>query len=107
MSLSAKYQAFLASPNASALADDASLHYIPTLTSISTAVAIVKHFAAQDKQLKRKGNKVLSAIESADAVSLDVEATIEFVTGGGAFLPQVDDNFISDRTVTFPTVRTS
>jgi hypothetical protein len=104
MSLSAKYQAFLAKPSADALTDNASLHYITTLTSITTAPAIVKHFTVQEKLLKRKGDKVLNAIESSNALSLEVETTIEFVNGGGAYLPGLDDNFIADRTVTFPMV---
>lgn len=104
MSLSAKYQAFLASPSSGALADDASLHYITTLTSLNTAPAIIKHLSVQEKILKKKGDKVLSAIEGADGVSLDVETTLEFVSGGGAYLPGLDDNFVADRIVTFPMV---
>jgi hypothetical protein len=103
MSLSAKYQAFLARPSSGALAENASLHYITTLTSINTAPAIVKHFSVQEKLLKKRGEKVLNAIESSNAVSLEMETTIQFLNGGGAYLPGLDDNFIADRTVTFPT----
>ena len=35
---------------------------------------------------------------------MDVEITIEFLTGGGAYLPGLDDNFVADRVVTFPMV---
>lgn len=105
MSLSAKYQAFLAKPTASALTDDAALNYITTLTTINGATAITKHFSVQEKLLKRKGDKVLGRIESSNALSIEVETTLEFIMGGGAYLPGLDDNFVADRTVTFPTVR--
>lgn len=104
MSLSAKYQAFLASPSPGALANNASLNYITTLTSISEPAAIIKHLTVQEKILKKKADKILSAVESANGLCLDVETTLEFVSGGGAFLPGLDDNFVSDRTVTFPMV---
>lgn len=106
MSLSAKYQAFLANPSSGALADNASLHYITTLTSINTSTAIIKHFSAQEKLLKKKSEKVLNTIEGANGLSVDIEATVEFVSGGGAFLPGLDDNFVADRIVIFPMVCT-
>ncbi|KAF2663074.1 hypothetical protein K491DRAFT_584123 [Lophiostoma macrostomum CBS 122681] len=104
MSLSAKYQAFLAGPSSGALADDASLHYITTLVSIKTPTDIIKHFSTQDKVLKKKGEKVLNAIEGDNSLALDVEATIDFIAGGGAYLPGVDQEFVSDRLTTFPMV---
>jgi hypothetical protein len=108
MSLSATYKAFLASPSPSALADHASLHYITTLTTINEAPAIIKHFTVQEKLLKLNEQKVLSTIESPDGgLCVDVQVTIEFIQGGGAYLPGLDDNFVSDRLVTFPMVRGS
>ncbi|KAF1975822.1 hypothetical protein BU23DRAFT_632681 [Bimuria novae-zelandiae CBS 107.79] len=105
MSLSAKYKAFLASPSSGALADSASLHYITTLTSINDAPTIIKHLAVQEKMLKKKEQKVLSAIEGTNGqVCVDVEMTIEFISGGGAYLPGLDDNFVADRIVTLPMV---
>ena len=103
-SLRSAYQSFLASPNASALSNDASLNYITTLTTINTAVAIMKHHAAHQKVLTKKDEKVLSCIEGSDALCLDVETTLEFITCGGAYLPGLDDNFLADRVVTFPMV---
>lgn len=106
MSLSATYTAFLANPSSSALADNASLHYITTLTTLNDAPAIIKHFTVQEKLLKHKEHKLLSAIESTDgALCVDLQVTLEFLQGGGAYLPGLDDNFVSDRTVTFPMVR--
>ena len=103
-SLNAIYQSFLASPNASALAADASLNYITTLTTINSAPAVAKHMAPLQSVLKKKQEKVLSAVVGDNALCVEAETTIEFVTGGGAYLPGLDDNFLSDRVVTFPIV---
>ena len=43
-------------------------------------------------------------VEGRHALSVDVETTLEFLNGGGAYLPGLDDNFVADRTVTFPMV---
>lgn len=103
-SLNAIYQSFLANPNVSALSSDATLNYITTLTTINSATSILKHIAAHHHVLKKKEENVLSAIESENSICLDVETTLEFVTGGGAYLPGLDDNFLADRVVTFPMV---
>lgn len=104
MTLTAQYQRFIASPSTEVLADGAVLSYIPTLTTLREPTAILKHLSAQAKQLKKKGEKVLNAIESSDSVCLDIETTLEFVTSGGAYLPGLDDNFLADRVVSFPVV---
>lgn len=104
MSFSAKYHQFRSSPDASALADKASINYITTLVTINEPAAITKHLSAQAKQLNKKEEKVLSTIEGDDGLCLEVETTLEFVSGGGAFLPGLDDNFLADRTVTLPVV---
>ena len=104
MSLKSRYQSYLANPNPAALSDNASLNYITTLTTINTAASIIKHNAAHQKALKKKQETVLDSVEGTNAVSLDVETTLEFLTGGGAYLPGLDDNFVSDRVVTFPMV---
>ena len=104
-SLKSVYQNFLASPNPSALNDDASLNYITTLTTISGSAAIMKHHAAHQKVLTKKDDTILSCIEGSDALCLDIETTLEFNTGGGAYLPGLDDNFLANRVVTFPMVK--
>jgi hypothetical protein len=105
MTLQASYERFLADPTiASALADEASINYITTLTSIHKSEAILKHLAVQNKQLKKTSEKVLSAIEGDGGLCLDVETTLSFVSGGGAYLPGLDDNFLVDRIATFPVV---
>lgn len=107
MSLKAIYQSFLANPSVAALNDSASLNYITTLTTINTAAAIIKHHTAHQKVLKKKEEKVLSCVEGSDAVCFDIETTLEFITGGGAYLPGLDDNFLADRVVIFPMVSVS
>jgi hypothetical protein len=103
MSLAA-YTAFLASPTTAALADNASIHYIPTLTSIHDASAVLKHLAAQAKLLTKKGEKVLSVVQGRTNLCVETETVIEFLSGGGAFVPGLDDNFLSDKIVRFPVV---
>lgn len=105
MSLRASYEAFLATPSASALAPQASINYIPTLTTVADPEAVIRHLSAQTKVLTKKNEKILGAIEGESGLCLDVETTIEFNTGGGAYLPGLDDNFLADRIVVFPMVR--
>lgn len=104
MSLKAIYERFLADPNSAALSPDVSLNYITTTTVFNGADAVLKHLSSQQKIVKKKSDKTLSAIEATGALVLDVETTLEFVSGGGAYLPSLDDNFLADRVVTFPTV---
>lgn len=104
MALQAVYEQFLAAPNPDHLANDASLHYVTTLTSYNTSAEIIKHLKSQTKLLKKKGENFLDAVEAPNALAVEVETTIEFVNGGGAYLPGLDDNFTADRTVTFPVV---
>jgi len=104
MTLRDTYSRFLATPSTGALADHATLHYVSTTTSITDATAIIKHLAVQEKLLKKTKQKILDAIEGNHGLSVDVETTIEFSNGGGAYLPGLDDNFVADRTVTFAMV---
>lgn len=107
MSLKTIYQRFLANPDASVFAPDGSLSYITTLTTLHKPDIIAKHFTAHQRVLRKKNEKVLSAIEGDDALCLETETTIEFIQGGGAYLPGLDDNFLVDRVVTIPIVCTS
>ena len=104
MSLQAVYERFLGSPDSHMLAENASLNYITTLTTINTAEAIIQHLHAQNRMVvKKKAEKVIGAIEGQSAVSLDVETTLEFISGGGAYLPGLE-NFVTDKIATFPVV---
>lgn len=104
MALRSIYEKHLASNGAEALNENAALHYISTLTTINSSAAIVRHHTAHSKVLRKKSEKIVSCIEGDDALCLDVETTIEFLSGGGAYLPGLDDNFVADRIVTFPVV---
>ena len=105
MSLQSRYQEFLRNPTTGVLAANATLAYVPTLTVIHEPTPILKHFAAQAKQLRKKGEKVLSCVESANGLCVEVATTLEFLSGGGAYLPALDDNFLADKLVMFPIVR--
>ena len=107
MALQAAYKQFLAAPNPSLLADNASLHYITTLITLNGPSEVIKHLTSQGRELKKKEEKFLDVVEGRDALAVEVHTTIEFHTGGGAYLPKLDDNFLADHTVTFPIVRTS
>lgn len=105
MSLQTVYQGFLADPKSAPLAPDVSLIYITTTTRFDQAEAVVSHLSKQQKIVKKKSEDIISAVEGPDSLCVDVESTLEFVTGGGAYLPSLDDNFLADRVATFPTVR--
>lgn len=105
MSLKAVYERFLADPSSASLAPDASLIYVTTTTTFNESSAVLKHLSTQQKIVKKKSEKVIAAIQATDSLCLDVETTLEFVSGGGAYLPSLDDNFLADRAVTFPMVR--
>jgi hypothetical protein len=104
MALQAAYKQFLAAPNPSFLAENASLHYITTLTTLNGAFAIIKHLKGQDYELQKKEEKFLDVVEGPNSLAVEAHTTIEFLTGGGSYLPSLDDNFLADRTVTFPVV---
>ncbi|KAL8926835.1 MAG: hypothetical protein Q9208_002643 [Pyrenodesmia sp. 3 TL-2023] len=103
-SVKAVYQRYLANPDASAFAPDGSLNYITTLTTLNKTDAIAKHLNAQKRVLTKKLENVLSTVESENALCLEIETTIEFITGGGTYLPGLDDNFLADQTVTLPII---
>jgi hypothetical protein len=105
MALQSTFKQFLAAPNPTFLADNASIHYITTLVTFNSSSEIIKHLSSLTRQLKKKEENFLDVIESENALAVEVETTIEFLTGGGPYLPGLDDNFLADRTVTFPIVR--
>ena len=104
MSLHAAYEKFLASPDAANLAETASLNYIPTLVTFNNAAPVTTHLQTQNKfVVKKRAEKVIGAVEGGSALSLDVETTLQFISGGGAYLPGLE-NFVTDKIVTFPAV---
>ena len=103
-SLKVAYQSFLSQPGTAVLNEEASLNYITTLTTINSSAAIVKHFSALQKVLKKKEEKTLCVVEGENALCLEIDTTLEFLTGGGAYLPGLEENFLSDHIVNFPIV---
>ncbi|KAL2129080.1 hypothetical protein VTI74DRAFT_8272 [Chaetomium olivicolor] len=99
MALQAAYKQFLVAPSSSALADDASLHYVTTTSSFAGATEIIKHLGSVRNKIKKKKEDVLFAIENHHALAVEVDTTLEFVSSGGPYLPGMDDNFLADRTV--------
>ncbi|GAO15524.1 uncharacterized protein UV8b_02994 [Ustilaginoidea virens] len=91
------YRQFLASSSSSLLAEKASLHYVTTATSIYGATEIIKHLNSLQKQVKIKKQEFLNVVDGHSVVVAEVETALEFQTSGGAYLPGLDDNFLSDR----------
>ncbi|EEH33768.1 hypothetical protein PAAG_04817 [Paracoccidioides lutzii Pb01] len=104
MSLKQVYERFLAEPTAASLSADAALNYITTTTAFSTPEPIIKHLQTQSRALKKKSEKIVNVVEGPRSICLDVETSLEFLTGGGAYLPSLDDNFLVDRVVTLPII---
>jgi hypothetical protein len=104
MSLKAVYERFLADPNSAVLSPDVSLNYVTTTTAIQRADVVISHLSSQKRIVKRKSDKILNSIEGQGSLCLDVETTLEFVSGGGAYLPSLDETFLIDRLVTFPMI---
>ncbi|KAG0154533.1 hypothetical protein PDIDSM_101 [Penicillium digitatum] len=99
-----EYQRFLDNPRTAKLADDVSLIYVPTTTKFEQADNVITHVLKNAEVVKTKSNQVISAIEGPNSLCLDIETTLEFIEGGGVYLPSLDENFLADRVATFPTV---
>lgn len=99
MALQALYKQFLAAPSSSALAQNASLHYITTTTSFHGPTDIIKHLSSQRNQIKKNKEDLLTVVEAQNDLAVQTELSLEFQTTGGAYLPGLDDQFLSDRTV--------
>ncbi|KAL1868683.1 hypothetical protein Daus18300_005817 [Diaporthe australafricana] len=102
MALQAVYKQFLAAPNSSALAQNASLHYITTLTSFYGPTDIIKHFNSTRNSIKKNKEELLNVVEGHNALAVQAELTLEFQDSGGPYLPGLDDQFLSDRIVYLP-----
>jgi hypothetical protein len=99
------YKQFLAAPSSSLLADKATLHYVTTTTSIAGATEIIKHLNILQKQVKKKKEDVINIVDGRGVIVVEVDTTLEFQTSGGAYLPGLDDNFLSDRVAYLSIVR--
>lgn len=102
--MASTYKQFLASPSLALLADNASLHYVTTLTSFVGATEIIKHLTNLQRQVKKKKEDVLNVIDGQNTIAVEADTHIEFITSGGVYLPGLDDNFLSDREAFLPIV---
>lgn len=106
MGLLAVYERFLKAPSPHSLADIATLQYVTTLTSFTKPTPIVVHLEDQHKKdVKKKSEKIISAVEGLTSVAVVVDTTLEFVNSGGAYLPGLD-TFILDKVAILPVVST-
>lgn len=110
--MAALYKQFLASPSSSLLAEDASLHYVPTTTSIKGSSEIIKHLTTVSKQVRKKKEDILNTVDGQINAAFEVDTGLEFLTSGGPYLsvvnlPKLDDNLICDRVVYLPVVSLS
>ncbi|KAK5271948.1 hypothetical protein LTR99_000893 [Exophiala xenobiotica] len=103
MTLKDTYQRFLDLPNPISLAENASLHYITTLTTFSQPTQIIRHLESHNKKVvKTRSTRILSVVEGGFALALEVETNLEFISGGGVYLPGLE-NFVVDKIATIPT----
>ncbi|KAF7557668.1 hypothetical protein G7046_g5989 [Stylonectria norvegica] len=93
----ATYKQFLAAPNSSLLADTASLHYQTTTKSIHGSAEIIKHIHGVQKQITKKKEDILNLVDGGDVIVVEIDTGLGFETGGGPYLPQLDDNFLTAR----------
>ncbi|KAL9111380.1 MAG: hypothetical protein Q9227_004257 [Pyrenula ochraceoflavens] len=93
------YQSFLASPKVSDLSDDAILAYVTVVSSIQNSASIVKHLTSTE--IRHVIQKIIGTVDGGSNAFYDIENTIQFVAGGGKYLPGLDE-FIVDKTLTFP-----
>lgn len=80
------------------------MHFITTLITVNSAEAITKYLSRESAQLKKRVEKPLGVIESADSLVLEMETEMEFLCSGGNYLPALDDNFLADQVVMVPIV---
>ncbi|KAF3170882.1 hypothetical protein TWF106_010370 [Orbilia oligospora] len=104
-SLTKLYSQFITSPKRDSLHNQAGLHYIgSTGSSFQSGDAIINHLKREAGWYTKKEQKILSSVESHNSVVVEISNLIEFTNGGGMLLPNLDDNFVTDQTVTLPMV---
>lgn len=105
MSLEALYKQFLVRPASNHLATNAAINYIPSNVVIGEASAILKHYDVQSQVVKKKAEDIKSVVEGPSSVCCEIETTLQFSTGAGAYLPGVDASLLADKVVILPIVR--
>ncbi|KAK7415652.1 hypothetical protein QQZ08_012278 [Neonectria magnoliae] len=100
--MAATYKQFLVAPNSALLADTASLHYVTTITTFAGPTQIIKHLNGLQKQITKQKEDILNVVDGQNAIVVEVDTGLAFQTGGGPYLPGVDDNFLTSRVAYFP-----
>ncbi|RKF55571.1 putative ntf2-like protein [Erysiphe neolycopersici] len=102
MTLRKLYKEFITILDASFLTEDVSLHYITTLSSKHGIADVMKHLRSPDYKIKSQ--EFIDVVEGPMSLAVIVETKLEFINGGGPYLPSLDSNFITDRTVNLPII---
>ena len=95
--MAATYKQFLAAPSSSLLADTAALHYVTTMTTVSGSTQIIKHLNALQKQVAKKKEDILNTVDGGRVIVVEADTGLGFQTGGGPYLPGLDDNLLATR----------
>ncbi|GKT98801.1 hypothetical protein FLAG1_05503 [Fusarium langsethiae] len=100
--MAATYKQFLAAPSSSLLADTAALYYVTTTTTFAGPTQIIKHLNGLQKQVSKKKEEVFNIVDGGNVIVLEIDTGLGFQSGGGPYLPGLDDNFLSARDVYLP-----
>ncbi|KAJ4196816.1 Hypothetical protein NCS54_00089300 [Fusarium falciforme] len=100
--MAATYKQFLAAPSSSLLADTAALYYVTTTTTFSGPTQIIKHLNGLQKVVAKKKEEVFNVVDGGNVAVFEIDTGLGFQTGGGPYLPGLDDNFLSARDVYLP-----
>ncbi|KAI5302700.1 hypothetical protein KEM55_000936 [Ascosphaera atra] len=92
MTIKSTYESFLNEPSRSSIADEAALNYITTATQIVGAENIHEHLAQlQETTVKKNEQKILNVVEGYCSLSLEVQTALEFIGGGGPYVPDAEE----------------
>ncbi|BFZ62041.1 hypothetical protein YB2330_003120 [Saitoella coloradoensis] len=97
------YDKYKSKPQASLLAEDATLQYITSGVTVTGANAIITRRAKDRDEITVTENVITKHIAS-DSIVFEVAATITFTNGSGWLVPGIDDNFLFDKTIEIPLV---
>ncbi|KAI5309968.1 hypothetical protein KEM55_002020, partial [Ascosphaera atra] len=105
MTIKSTYESFLNEPTRSSIADEAALNYITTATQIVGAEKIHEHLAQlQETTVKKNEQKILNVVEGYCSLSLEVQTALEFIGGGGPYVPDAELDSIKEKTATLTIV---
>ncbi|GAO50687.1 hypothetical protein G7K_4809-t1 [Saitoella complicata NRRL Y-17804] len=97
------YDQYKSKPQASLLADDATLQYITSGVTVTGANAIITRRAKYRDEITVTENVIAKHVAS-ESIVFEVAATITFTNGPGWLVPGIDDNFLFDKTIEIPLV---